>query len=298
MNSIKSRNIWMILSIVLFFSFLSYMYAFPPTKANNEAVAKVNGVEISKDQLYQEIVGSSGKQALDSMIDKELIRQEAAKASIQITDADIEQELATVKQGFPSEEEFTQALGMYGMTLDGLKKELTTQVTLRKLLEPQIQITDEDIKKYYDENLEMLKTPEQVQASHILVATKEEAEAVLAELQNGADFAKLAQEKSIDPGSKEKGGDLGYFAKGEMEEPFEQAAFSLEAGKLSGVVTTSHGSHIIKVTGRKAEATPALEEKKADIQKILTNEKISAMATEWITEKKNAASVENYISNT
>jgi foldase protein PrsA len=91
---------------------------------------------------------------------------------------------------------------------------------------------------------------EQVHARHILVDSQEQADAVLAQLQSGADFADLARQVSTDPGSKDKGGDLGWFGRGVMDKPFEEAAFALQAGQLSDVVHGSYGYHIIQVLER------------------------------------------------
>jgi foldase protein PrsA len=284
-------------SLALLIALIAYIIIVPPGSkaAAVETVAKVNGVEINKDQLYNALVKAGGTQTLDSMINEELVRQEGDKAGVTVTDADLEKEIATVKKSFGTEEEFQQALVTYGMTLDSLKKEMTLQVQLRKLLEPQVKITDEDVQKYYDENLETLKTPEQVRASHILVKTKEEAETILADLKNGGDFAAIATEKSQDPGSKDAGGDLNFFAKGVMEEPFETAAFATKVGELSSIVETSNGFHIIKVTDHKDAATPTLEEKKEEIKETLTTEQITTLSSTWLEEKKSAATIETFL---
>jgi foldase protein PrsA len=295
-SALQSR-IWMIASIVLFAVLIIYIVIYPPGKSggDNPTVAKVNGVEISKSKLYDALVKAGGSQTLDSMITEELVKQESDKAGIQVTDADLDKEIANIKKNFGTDEQFEQALTSYNTTLDKLKEDMHTQVELRKLLEPQVKISDDDIKNYYDSNLETLKTPEQVRASHILVATKEEAEAILADLKNGADFATVAKEKSTDPGSKDKGGDLDFFAKGQMEEPFETAAFALKVGELSGVVQTSNGYHIIKLTDHKDAVTPTLEEKKDDIHEQLVTEQISDLSNKWLEDKKAAASIETFL---
>ncbi len=146
------------------------------------------------------------------------------------------------------------------------------------VVEQQITVTDEQIKKYYDENLARYKTDEQRRASHILVkapkdapaaekaAAKAKAEKLLADVKKNAnDFAKLAKANSDDPGSAERGGDLGFFGKGMMVKPFEDAAFALKEGETSGIVESDFGFHIIKLTGIKPAATRPLAEVKANI---------------------------------
>ncbi len=287
-----SNKKWMAASLALLILLAVYVTMYPPLQKSGEAVAKVNGVSIGKDQLYQAMLDGSGEQALDNLIDKELIRQEAEKAGIKVTSDDIDQQLKSIQSSFSSEEEFQQTLAAYNMTVEDLKKDMEAQVQLRKLLEPQIKITDDEIKQYYESNLEALKEPEQVRASHILVASKEEVETILADLNSGADFAAIAKEKSLDTASKDNGGDLGFFAKGDMEEAFANAAFSLKVGSVSDPIKTESGYHIIKVMEHKEAHTPTLEEKKDEIREQLVNEQLSTLSATWLEEKTSEATIE------
>jgi foldase protein PrsA len=291
----RGERTWKILSIVLLAALIGAIVF--PFLNNDEAevVAIVNGTDITKEQFYAEMVRAGGEQTLDFMIEDQLISQEAEKANIEVTEADIDAELATVKASFGSEEMFQQALMQYGMTEEDLKEDMEKQVTLRKLLEPSVTITDEEIAAYYEENKDFFAEEEMVRASHILVETREEAEALLEQIKGGADFATLASEHSLDPGSKENGGDLDYFPRGVMHEPFEEAAFNLAIGEVSGVVETSEGFHIIKVTDRKEATTPSLEEKKEEIRTQLLNEEITTLAQTWLEETKAAAEIEKFL---
>ncbi|UKS26321.1 peptidyl-prolyl cis-trans isomerase [Paenibacillus sp. HWE-109] len=300
---IKTNRAWKWVSTVLLLSMIAYVLIYPPLKkaegstamAAGTAVAKVNGVTISSSQLYDAMLATGGDQTLDSLITEELINQESQKSGIQVTDADIQAELTKVQSSYGSDTEFQQALTSYGMTLDDLKKNMKTQVLLKKILAPQVTITDDDIKKYYDANLESLKTPEQVQVSHIAVATKEEADALAAALKAGGDFAALAKEKSLDAATKDKSGELGYIAKGSADAAFETAAFAMKVGANSDPIPTSTGYDIIKVTDHKMAATPTLEEKKESIKQSLTDEKLSTLASSWLEEQKGKSTVENYL---
>ncbi|MGO4108896.1 peptidylprolyl isomerase [Paenibacillus sp. YAF4_2] len=265
----------------------------PPFGGGTEAVATVNGVKISKDKLYDSLVKQGGTSTLDNMITQELIDQAAKDAKVTVTEADIDKEIENLKKSFGSEDEFQQTLQQYGMTEESLREDAGTQVTIRKILEPQVKVTDADIKTYYDQNKESMATPAQIRASHILVATKEEAEAILKELKGGADFATLAKEKSTDTGTKDNGGDLNFFAKGTMEAAFDDAAFALKVGELSGVVQTSYGYHIIKKTDEKAAVTPTLEDKKEDIKYQLVTQKVSELSSTWLADLKAKAKITN-----
>jgi foldase protein PrsA len=295
MNNKNSRK-WILTSSVLLVGFIAYASIFPPTsKADDaaKAVATVNGVSISKTQLYDAMVTGGGAQTLDSMITEELINQEGKKAGVTITEDDITNEIQSIKSTYASEDEFNQALTNYGMTQDDLKKSMKSQVMLKKILTPQVTVTDDEIKKYYDENLESLKVPAQVQISHIAVATKEAADALLAKLKSGGDFVALAKESSIDTATKDKGGDLGFISAGQVDPVIEAAAFSLQKGGLSDVIQTSTGYAIIKVTDQKAASTPTLADKTATIKQTLTDQKLSTLSQTWVEQKKSEAKIEN-----
>ncbi|MDR6554231.1 peptidylprolyl isomerase [Paenibacillus qinlingensis] len=300
MNSKNNRK-WVWTSSVLLVGLIAYVSVFPPVSksetASTKAVAKVNGVEISSAKLYDALVASGGAQTLDSMITEELISQESKKAGVQITDADITAEIQTIKDSYGTEDEFTQALTNYGMTIEDLKKNMQSQVMLKKILEPQVTITDDEIKKYYDENLESLKVPAQVKASHISVATEAEAEAIIAKLKGGGDFAAIAKESSTDAATKDKGGDLGYISAGQGDPVFEAAAFALETGGVSSAVQTASGYDVIKVTEHKAASTPTLADKTESIKKSLVDQKISTLSQTWLEQKKTEAKIENNLSS-
>jgi foldase protein PrsA len=295
----KNNRTWVWTSSVLLVGFIAYASFFPPVSkdADTKAVAKVNGVEISTTKLYDALVASGGAQTLDSMITEELISQEGKKASIVLTEDDITKELDSIKSTYSTEDEFNQALANYGMSLDDLKKSMKTQVMLKKILEPQVTITDEEIKKYYDDNLESLKVPAQVKAAHISVATEADANAILAKLKSGGDFAALAKESSTDAATKDKGGDLGYISAGQGDPAMEAAAFALETGGLSGAVQTATGYDVIKVTDHKSASTPTLADKTATIKQSLTDQKISTLSQTWLEQKKSEAKIENNLAD-
>lgn len=287
-----SSKVWIAISAILAIALIIVLIK-PPFGGSNETVATVNGVNISKDRLYDELVLAGGAATLDNLITQELIAQEAKAASVTVSDADVTAEIDLIKKSFGSDEEFNATLAQYGMTLETLQKDTKVNLTIRKILEPQTDVTDAEIQQFYDENKASLGTPEQVQASHILVATKEEADAILAELKQGADFATLAKEKSTDPGSKDKGGDLGFFGKGAMVPEFEEAAFALKVNELSGVVQTEHGFHIIKKTAEKAAVVPTFEEKKEEIRKQLVATEANELSEAWMAKIREKAKITN-----
>ncbi|OMF32670.1 hypothetical protein BK133_14115 [Paenibacillus sp. FSL H8-0548] len=265
----------------------------PPFGASNETVASVNGVKISKDKLYDALVDAGGAATLENLITQELILQEAEAASIAVADEEVNSEIDLIIESFGSEEAFNSALANYNMTVDSLKKDTKINLTIRKILEPKTDVTDEEVQAYYDANAAAMSTPEQIQASHILVATKEEADAILAELKQGGDFATIATEKSTDTGSKDNGGDLGFFGKGDMVPAFEEAAFALKIDEISGAVQSDYGYHIIKKTAEKAAVNPTFEEKKDEIKKQLVATEANELSEAWMSEIRAKAKITN-----
>jgi peptidyl-prolyl cis-trans isomerase C len=179
-------------------------------------------------------------------------------------------------------------------------------VYLQKEVVDKVTVSEEKAKAYYQDHQDDFRTPEMVRARHILIRTeaaadekekkqlKEKAEGILKKLKEGQDFAKTASEVSEDPGSKDKGGDLDFFARGTMIPAFEEAAFSLKPGEMSGIVETEFGYHIIKVEEKKEAFLEPYEKIKDRVkEKALQDLKKSAV-TEFVEKALKEAKVEVY----
>jgi peptidyl-prolyl cis-trans isomerase D len=149
-----------------------------------------------------------------------------------------------------------------------------------------------DVQRYYNDNIQQYSTPEQVRASHILLETagkddadvKKRAEDILKQVKGGADFAELAKKLSEDKGSKENGGDLNYFGRGQMVPEFEQAAFSMQPNQISDLVKSQFGYHIIKVVDKRAGSTRSLDEVRPQIVQQLSAQIADQQLTTRATE--------------
>ncbi len=298
------------------------------TKPSEKNAAVVNGVAIPMDQYTKELdiqvdrISRQGQQLsddqmvmlknniLDSLIERELLYQQSRKDGIQITDQKIDEQLNSIKERFPSEDEYKNALSKMSLTESEIKTQIEHGLAIRELIDQQVtskvEVTEQESKAYYDENPQMFKQPEQVKASHILIkvdpkdddAKKAEArqkiEAVQEKLKNGGDFAALAKEYSEGP-SGPKGGDLGYFRRGQMVKPFEDAAMALQPSEVSEIIETQFGYHIIKVEDKKPERVLTYAEVKDQIMGRMKQQKIEKEAAKYVDQLKKDAKVEKFM---
>jgi peptidyl-prolyl cis-trans isomerase C len=147
-------------------------------------------------------------------------------------------------------------------------------------------VSEADAKKIFDEKIAGLKPEQELRARHILVATEDEAKQVAERLKKGEDFATIAKEKSKDSGAE--GGDLGFFARGQMLKPFEDAAFALDVGQISEPVQTQFGWHIIKVEEKRDQPLPKFDE----VKEAIISQLVQAKAQEVVTGLRDAAEIE------
>jgi foldase protein PrsA len=256
-----------------------------------KVVATVNGEKITQTELYNQMVKSEGASVLDRMITAKLVAQEAKKNNVTVTDADINAELAKVKESVGGEEQYKQALAANNLTEEQLKESIKIQLQATKILGKDIKVEDADLKKYFDENLAQFDK-RQVHARHILVATEAEAKDIKAKLDAGADFAALAKEKSTEPGAKDSGGDLGTFGRGRMVPEFEKVAFSMQKGQISNPVQTQYGWHVIQVLDITGTA-PNFDTMKDEVKTKMVEQQVQAKFSEWLDGLKGKANISN-----
>jgi peptidyl-prolyl cis-trans isomerase C len=188
--------------------------------------------------------------------------------------------------------------------IEFFKNNLLANLYIRQEVVGKISIPEEDLKKYYDSHKDEFKTPEMVRVRHILIkvdesapekdkkAAKKKAEGILKKIRSGEDFAKLAEEVSDDPGSKQKGGELGFFPRGRMVKSFEDAAFTLKPGEVSGLVKTQYGYHIIETEEKKAAAIKPFDEVKENIRQKLIQDQTRSKVVAFIDKAMKDAKAE------
>lgn len=244
-----------------------------PSVAEDKVVAKIDGVAVTETELAAVMTdfaqqlsrlpeSERRRIALDRLVDMRLIAAQAQK------------------DGIDKGAEFQRRLAQARTQL------LTSEYVKQKV---EGAVTDAMIQARYDQEIKAYDPPEEVRARHILVKTVEEAKAIVDELGKGGDFAKIAAEKSLDPGSKVQGGDLGFFGRGQMVPPFEEAAFGLGAGEITKEpVQSQFGFHVIKVEEKRKQPVPKLEEVKDQIREIVASD----VFREKVDGLKKAAKIE------
>lgn len=234
--------------------------------SNDEAVINYKGGEVNKADVQDEAYEKAGAQIAFQQTMNKLLEKKYGK---EVTDKEVEAEVKKTKDQFPDKEQFSSTLKSAGIKNEKeFEKVLRTQMLLTEAKSAKSKVTNKEIQERFDQE------KVEVKASHILVAKESEAKDIKKQLDKGADFAKLAKEKSTDTGSGAKGGDLGYFTKGKMVKEFEDYAFKDGVeGKISDPIKTQFGYHIIKVVDRKEKKNFTLDKEKARIKKALAEEK-------------------------
>jgi parvulin-like peptidyl-prolyl isomerase len=226
---------------------------------------------------------------LEGLISDELIRQEVVKNKWNTDDPAVAKQIETLKNQLPNKD-YQAWLDQQAMD----NEDIVNYFTFTNNVGKDVTVSAEEVQSYFQANYSQYGGQnEQVKARHILVETEEEAVAIIKQVMSGADFAELAKEKSTDTDSKNSGGDLGYFSKGDMVAEFEQAAFSQPVGKVSEKpVKTKFGYHIILVEDHKQAVKPdfntVAEAVKKDAVEYAQNQKIQS----YYSELRNKAKIE------
>ncbi len=229
------------------------------------AVATVNGQPVSRSTFDTRLEQSPmGRQVLQQLVQETLIEQYAKNNNITVSDAEVDARENQIKANFPTGS-WDEMLKARGLTETDVRSALREQLVLDKALAKDVTITPAQIQDYFNKNRATYDKPEQVSARHILVPNLALANQIEADLKAGQNFTDLAKKYSTDPGSKDKGGDLGMFPRGRMVAPFDKYAFSAPIGAISPPIKSPFGFHIIQVESRTpgqkatlASATPQI----------------------------------------
>ncbi len=271
-------------------SFLALLVAFPTflvscQRSKGPVVAQVGDIAITASEFsdrlqqtpegYQQYVASveGRRQFLKLMIREKILLYQARRAGLQ-HDATYHQGIADFKTQMQHK-------------VKDYEESLLVQTYLRRLRSTELSVKDGDVQKYYDEHQSYYQHPMEVQASHILLSSSDEAQSVLNRLKNGESFEALARTLSRDPGTASRGGKLTPFKRGSLVPEFEEAAFRLKVGETSGIIKTLFGYHIIRKTGDKMLPSEPFDAVKEDIRARLEREKFD----HWVNDQQSALAV-------
>lgn len=298
-----------------------------PARAQQAGLAaRVNGAGIGRERLdrfFEEYAASRGRnvaaiqspeaykalvrEALDVLVEGELLAQEAARLKLAPEPAAVDKAVADARARFPDATRFRLRLERSGFTEASFAEHVGKQLAIERLvaerIEAAVQVSDAEVHAFYEANRAKLTRPEEVRARHVLIgvaagatagereAARARAEAVRAEAEAGADFAELARRRSTDETAAD-GGELGFFGRGRMVRPFEEAAFALQPGQRSGVVETPFGFHVIEVEERRGGELVPEAAAREEIRTHLRGEKARAALRERVEALRRAARIE------
>jgi peptidyl-prolyl cis-trans isomerase C len=278
----------------------------PPVSADVRVVATINGEPITLAE-FQERFARSGvkpeegveleikKDFLNRLIERIMLLREAQRRRIKVGLPEINRRIQTLRT--ENDENVKDTLASQGIDFEKWKadiwEELMIERLLARVLNKHVTVSSREVRRYYKDNPQEFEKPQQVRVRQIVVSTEEEAQKVMASLKAGADFSAVAREKSTAP-EAEKGGDLGYFARGEMPSEFN-VVFSLQKGAITGPVKSPYGYHIFRLEDRRKAGTVGFEEAYKEIAEKLRREKEDKSYNTWLTALRSRTKFEvNY----
>lgn len=266
--------------------------------------------QIPDAQMRAQRLQQLRRQMLEHMIDEEIIKQEAKKLKITVSEQDLERAVKDVmRKNNLTREQLEQALQQEGKGIREYKNAILQPQLLRlRVLNVQVRsrvsVSDDEVKAFYQNNLRKLGVETKVKARHIFVAIpavasgqvirerKRAAQALLAKLKAGADFAAMARKHSQDSITRSDGGDLGWFGRGTLPSNVENIVFAMKKGEIKGPLRTERGFHLMQVVDRKESSARSFDEVKEELREQLYGQKLEKATKAWLTEKRKGSHVE------
>ena len=227
------------------------------------------------------------------MVQQSLIDQYAKDKNVTVSQAEIDKQEADIKGKYPPGQ-FENILKQQGLTEQDVQNILRQQLVLKKAVGGQVHVADADVKAYFDKNHAQYDKPAQVKARHILVADAKTAQTVLAKLKAGGNWDALAKQYSTDPSSKDKGGELGYFGRGQMVPQFQDAAFGAKPGQIVGPVKSPFGYHVIQVEDKKPATKATYASVQQQIRDQLSSQQESQQIPAFLQQLRSNAKIDIY----
>ena len=247
------------------------------------------------------------KMVLENLIDRELLYQQSREKGIVVDDAQVNEQLDRLKQQYPNEQAFKESMAEDQLNEDTVKSKIKMNLAVQKFVDKEfggnVEVSEAEAKAFYEGNSQYFTQPEAIRVSEILIkvdpkaeaAKKQEARKKLEDIQKrvqkGEDFANLAKDFS-QSASAAQGGDLGVVPRGRMPKAFDDAAFSLKPGEVSGIVETDLGFQLLKVNEKTPEKVVPFKDVEERIRQHLANQKLTQKVNEYLNEVKKTAKIE------
>lgn len=254
-----------------------------------EIVASVNGESITAHDLYARMLGQYGHKALDNLIDARLVSQFAEAQGIFVSDVDLAAMVARIKQRYGGEQRFLAALKSHGQTLAELERDLVFDETLRGILLRDVGVDDASLRRFFEENRGAFEHRE-IHHRHILSRSEQEANDIKAQLDAGADFATLAEERSNDANSFQKGGDMAWWPLDRTPDAYRQVVSGLKVGEISMPFRSYLGWEVSQVL--EIKGTADFDAVKDQVTKAYLRAAIEQRRDPWLAEQRQKASIE------
>lgn len=228
------------------------------------------------------------------LVDRVLLEQEARKRNIVVTPQEVDAAMGELRSQYP-DDTFKEALVVEGTDLtrwrQGMAHRLLVEKLTQAVVKAQVEVTDEEVRQYYHEHEDDYRRPAQVRARQLVVATEEEGRQAQERLREGESFAAVAREVSLSPDAEE-GGDLGFFARGEMPPEFDAVVFHLPVGRVSDLVHTPYGWHLFLVEEKRPAVRRSLDEAAGEIRQQLQRQQEEAAYQSWLQGVRARARIE------
>ncbi|AWX53767.1 peptidylprolyl isomerase [Brevibacillus brevis] len=261
---------------------LAVTWAWYQASGKLQPAAIVGDKTISNDEYVTALKQKFGKQVLNDMINREVVFQEAKRSGITVDPKQLEQELSQIRDSYGSrtDSEFEAALlKQAGTTVEALKQEISYQILLQTLATKDMTIKDEEILNVYNSRSDRYTRPMQMRLGQIVVASQKEAEQVLADLKNGADFQTIAKERSIDSDTAVNGGDVGWVSIKDNRLPDEAKPIveKLEKDKYSEAIKVEDRFVIYQLTERREASRRTFEEVKDELRREIAFAQVESL---------------------
>lgn len=249
------------------------------------------------------------RKTLDGMVEEQLIIEAATEAKLEVTDEEVDKAVGEIKrQNKLTDRQLEQALAQQGTTMAQYKKDVRRQImrlrAVSTLVRPRVQVGDEEVKSRYDKLSGQSSTVTEVHLRHILIAlpdkpspaqidaARRRAGEIVDRARAGEDFAALAKANSQDPTTKDGGGDLGWYKRGELPTEWEEIVFAMDANETRGPVQGPRGLHVFQLVENKNEQVRPFAEVKDSLREQLFQEEMEKQTKVWLQELKKRAHVE------